>query len=33
MIARTGKHPFREFEQAVKPPNRAGVEVKGFVYR
>jgi len=33
MIARTGKHPFREFEQAVKRLNQAGVEVKGFVYR
>ena len=33
MIARTGKHPFREFEQAVKRLNQAGGEVQGFSYR
>jgi tyrosine-protein kinase Etk/Wzc len=32
MIARSGKHPIRELEQAVKRLNQAGVEVKGFVF-
>ncbi len=32
MVARAGKHPIRELEQAVKRLNQAGVEVKGFVF-
>ncbi|EXI79976.1 MAG: putative tyrosine-protein kinase in cps region [Candidatus Accumulibacter appositus] len=32
MIARSGKHPIRELEQAIKRLNQAGVEVKGFVF-
>ncbi|WP_273703896.1 polysaccharide biosynthesis tyrosine autokinase [Candidatus Accumulibacter vicinus] len=32
MIARAGKHPIRELEQAVKRLNQAGVQVKGFVF-
>ena len=32
MVARSGKHPIRELEQAVKRLNQAGVEVKGFVF-
>ena len=32
MIARSGKHPIRELEQAVKRLNQAGVQVKGFVF-
>jgi tyrosine-protein kinase Etk/Wzc len=32
MVARAGKHPIQELEQAVKRLNHAGVEVKGFVF-
>jgi tyrosine-protein kinase Etk/Wzc len=32
MVARAGKHPIRELEQAVKRMNQAGVQVKGFVF-
>ncbi|MCB1965439.1 polysaccharide biosynthesis tyrosine autokinase [Accumulibacter sp.] len=32
MVARSGKHPIRELEQAVKRLHQAGVEVKGFVF-
>ncbi len=32
MVARAGKHPVREIEQAVKRLNQAGVQVKGFVF-
>jgi len=32
MIARAGKHPIRELEQAVKRLNQSGVQVKGFVF-
>lgn len=32
MVARAGKHPLREIEQAVKRMNQAGVPVKGFVF-
>ncbi|WP_295484522.1 polysaccharide biosynthesis tyrosine autokinase [Accumulibacter sp.] len=32
MVARSGKHPIRELEQAVKRLAQAGVEVKGFVF-
>ena len=32
MIARAGKHPIRELEQAVKRLSQAGVQVKGFVF-
>jgi tyrosine-protein kinase Etk/Wzc len=32
MVARAGKHPIRELEQAVKRLNQAGVQVKGFVF-
>ncbi len=32
MVARAGKHPIREIEQAVKRLNQAGVQVKGFVF-
>jgi tyrosine-protein kinase Etk/Wzc len=32
MIARAGKHPIKELEQAVKRLNQGGVKVKGFVF-
>jgi tyrosine-protein kinase Etk/Wzc len=32
MVARSGRHPIRELEQAVKRLNQAGVSVKGFVF-
>ena len=32
MVARAGKHPIRELEQAVKRLNQAGVQVRGFVF-
>lgn len=32
MVARAGKHPIQELEQAVKRLNQAGVQVKGFVF-
>ncbi len=32
MVARAGKHPIRELEQAIKRLNQAGVQVKGFVF-
>jgi Mrp family chromosome partitioning ATPase len=32
IAARAGKHPISEFEQAVKRLNRAGVQVKGFIF-
>lgn len=32
MVARAGKHPIREIEQAVKRLAQAGVQVKGFVF-
>lgn len=32
MVARAGRHPIRELEQAVKRLNHAGVQVKGFVF-
>jgi len=32
MVARAGRHPIRELEQAVKRLNQAGVQVKGFVF-
>jgi len=32
MVARAGKHPIRELEQAVKRMAQAGVPVKGFVF-
>lgn len=32
MVARAGKHPIREIEQAVKRLHQAGVAVKGFVF-
>lgn len=32
MIARAGKHPIRELEQAVKRLAQAGVQVRGFVF-
>ncbi len=32
MVARAGKHPIRELEQAVKRLHQAGVQVKGFVF-
>lgn len=32
MVARAGRHPVRELEQAVKRLNQAGVHVKGFVF-
>ena len=32
MIARAGKHPINELEQAVKRMSQAGVPVKGFVF-
>lgn len=32
MVARAGRHPVAELEQAVKRLNHAGVQVKGFVF-
>jgi tyrosine-protein kinase Etk/Wzc len=32
IVARAGKHPIRELEQAIKRLNQAGVQVKGFVF-
>ena len=32
MVARAGRHPIAELEQAVKRLNQAGVQVKGFVF-
>ena len=32
MVARAGRHPIRELEQAVKRLNQSGVNVKGFVF-
>ena len=32
MVARAGKHPIREIEQAVKRLAQSGVQVKGFVF-
>ncbi|SBT08624.1 Capsular exopolysaccharide family [Candidatus Accumulibacter aalborgensis] len=32
IVARAGKHPIQELEQAVKRLNQAGVQVKGFVF-
>jgi len=32
IVARAGKHPIRELDQAVKRLNHAGVQVKGFVF-
>lgn len=32
IVARAGKHPIRELDQAVKRMNHAGVQVKGFVF-
>ena len=32
MVARAGRHPIAELEQAVKRLNNAGVQVKGFVF-
>ncbi len=32
MVARAGKHPLRELEQAVKRLHQAGVQVRGFVF-
>lgn len=32
MVARSGRHPIAELEQAVKRLNHAGVQVKGFVF-
>lgn len=32
LVARAGKHPIKELEQAVKRLNHAGVQVKGFVF-
>ncbi len=32
MVARAGKHPIREIDQAVKRLAQAGVQVKGFVF-
>lgn len=32
MVARAGRHPISELEQAVKRLNHAGVQVKGFVF-
>ncbi len=32
MVARAGKHPIREIDQAVKRLGQAGVQVKGFVF-
>lgn len=32
LVARAGKHPIKELEQAIKRLNQAGVQVKGFVF-
>lgn len=32
MVARAGRHPVRELEQAVRRLAQAGVQVKGFVF-
>lgn len=32
MVARAGRHPIRELEQAVRRLNQSGVQVKGFVF-
>lgn len=32
IVARAGKHPIEELEQAVKRLNQAGVQVKGFIF-
>jgi tyrosine-protein kinase Etk/Wzc len=32
MVARAGRHPIRELEQAIKRLNQSGVNVKGFVF-
>jgi tyrosine-protein kinase Etk/Wzc len=32
LVARAGRHPIRELEQAIKRFDQAGVEVKGFVF-
>jgi tyrosine-protein kinase Etk/Wzc len=32
MVARAGKHPIQELEQAIKRLQQAGVQVKGFVF-
>jgi tyrosine-protein kinase Etk/Wzc len=32
LVARAGRHPIRELEQAVRRFDQAGVEVKGFVF-
>jgi Mrp family chromosome partitioning ATPase len=32
IAARAGKHPISEFEQTIKRLNRAGVQVKGFIF-
>jgi len=32
IVARAGKHPILELEQAVKRLNQAGVQVKGFIF-
>lgn len=32
MVARAGRHPLAELEQAIKRLNHAGVQVKGFVF-
>lgn len=32
MVARAGRHPIRELEQAVKRLHQSGVHVKGFVF-
>lgn len=32
MVARAGRHPIRELEQAVKRLHQSGVQVKGFVF-
>ena len=32
MVARAGKHPIAELEQAVKRLGQSGVQVKGFVF-
>jgi len=32
MVARAGKHPIQELEQAIKRLHQAGVQVKGFVF-
>jgi tyrosine-protein kinase Etk/Wzc len=31
-VARAGRHPIRELEQAIKRLNQSGVNVKGFVF-